>query len=370
MYKLLTPGPLTTTETVKKEMLVDHCTWDDDYKSITQKIRKELLTLAHVEEPEYTTVLMQGSGTFGVESVVTSSVAKNDKILICENGAYGARMAQIAKQAGKKVVIYHEEYSRVPDAKKVKEYLDADPSITHVGMIHSETTSGILNDIEAVGKVVKEAGKTFIVDGMSSFAGVDIDVKAIGIDFIISSANKCIQGVPGFSFIICKRSALMQCKGNCGSLSLDLYDQWETMQKDGKWRFTSPTHVVLAFAKAIEELKQEGGIPARAKRYRENNQLLIKRMRSLGIETYINDAHQGPIITTFFTPKMDNFSFAEMYDYIKERGYAIYPGKVTDANTFRIGNIGEIYKEDIEKVSDIIEQYFKECCSGFVKQTA
>ena len=205
MYKLLTPGPLTTTDTVKEEMLVDHCTWDDDYKSITQKIRKELLELAHVDESEYTAVLMQGSGTFGVESVVTSSVGKDDKILVCENGAYGARMAQLAKQAGKNVVVYHEEYSHVPDAKRVKEYLDADPSITHVGMIHSETTSGILNDIEAVGKVVKEAGKTFIVDGMSSFAGVDIDVKAIGIDFIISSANKCIQGVPGFSFIICKR---------------------------------------------------------------------------------------------------------------------------------------------------------------------
>lgn len=261
-------------------------------------------------------------------------------------------------------------YSRVPDAKRVKEYLDADSSITHVGMIHSETTSGILNDIDAVGKVVKEAGKTFIVDGMSSFAGVDIDVKGIGIDFIISSANKCIQGVPGFSFVICKKSELMKCKGNCGSLSLDLYDQWDTMQKDGKWRFTSPTHVVLAFAKAIEELKEEGGIPARAKRYRENNQLLIRRMRALGIKTYIADAHQGPIITTFFTPKIDNFSFAEMYEYIKERGYAIYPGKVTDADTFRIGNIGEIYKEDIEKVSDIIEEYFERCCGGLVRQTA
>ena len=370
MYKLLTPGPLTTTDTVKEEMLVDHCTWDDDYKSITQKIRKELLELAHVDESEYTAVLMQGSGTFGVESVVTSSVGKDDKILVCENGAYGARMAQLAKQAGKNVVVYHEEYSHVPDAKRVKEYLDADPSITHVGMIHSETTSGILNDIEAVGKVVKEAGKTFIVDGMSSFAGVDIDVKAIGIDFIISSANKCIQGVPGFSFIICKKSELMKCKGNCGSLSLDLYDQWETMQKDGKWRFTSPTHVVLAFAKAMEELKEEGGISARAKRYRENNQLLIRRMRALGIETYIDDAHQGPIITTYFTPKMDNFSFAEMYEYIKKRGYAIYPGKVTDADTFRIGNIGEIYKEDIEKVSDIIEEYFEKCCGGLVRQTA
>ncbi len=361
-YKLLTPGPLTTTETVRQEMMFDHCTWDDDYKAITQKIRKDLLALAEVDEKEYTVVLMQGSGTFGVESVVTSSVGPEEKILVCSNGAYGERMAQIVKQSGKNLVVYNEDYNKVPSAQKVKEMLEADPAITHVGMIHSETTSGILNDIEAVGKVVKEAGKTFIVDGMSSFGGVEIDVKGIDIDFIVSSANKCVQGVPGFSYIICKRDALMACKGKCPSLSLDLYDQWETMEKDGKWRFTSPTHVVLAFAKAMEELKQEGGIPARAKRYRENNRRLIERMREMGIRPYIDASHQGPIITTFFYPDSSKFSFAEMYEYIKERGYAIYPGKVTDADTFRLGNIGEIYLEDIEKVCDIFEEFFKTHC--------
>lgn len=362
-YKLLTPGPLTTTDTVKREMLVDRCTWDDDYKSVTQKIRKELLELAHVNEDEYTVVLMQGSGTFGVESVVTSSVGKNDKILVCENGAYGARMAQIAKQAGKNVVVYHQEYNKIPDAKVVEEYLKNDPDITHVGIIHSETTSGILNDIEAVGKVVKQAGKTYIVDGMSSFGGVDIDVPGIGIDFIVSSTNKCIQGVPGFTFIICKKDALMKCKGNCASLSLDLYDQWETMDKDGKWRFTSPTHVVLAFAKAIEELKEEGGIKARNERYCRNNKILIDRMHKMGINTYIDGTHQGPIITTFFTPDSKKYCFEDMYKYIKDRGYAIYPGKVTDAQTFRIGSIGEIYPEDMEKVCDIIEEYLKKYCA-------
>ncbi len=361
-YKLLTPGPLTTTETVKREMLFDHCTWDDDYKAITQNIRKELLALAHVSEEEYTVVLMQGSGTFGVESVVTSSVGPEEKLLVCSNGAYGERMAQIARQAGKNLVVYNEDYDRIPDAAKVKALLEKDTAITHVGMIHSETTSGILNDIESVGKVVKEAGKTFIVDGMSSFGGVDIDVKATGIDFIVSSANKCVQGVPGFSYIICTKDALMKCQGKCGSLSLDLYDQWVTMNKDGKWRFTSPTHVVLAFAKALEELKAEGGILAREKRYRENNKRLIERMAKMGIRTYIDSTHQGPIITTFFYPESKQFCFEEMYEYIKERGYAIYPGKVTDADTFRIGNIGEIYSEDIDKVCDIFEEYFRSHC--------
>lgn len=361
-YKLLTPGPLTTTDTVKQEMMFDHCTWDDDYKQITQKIRKDLLKLAQVSEEEYTVVLMQGSGTFGVESVITSSVGREDKILVCSNGAYGERMAQIARQAGKNLVVYQEEYHKVPDAQKVKQLLEEDPAITHVGMIHSETTSGILNDIEAVGKVVKEAGKTFIVDGMSSFGGVEIDVRGIGIDFIVSSANKCIQGVPGFSYIICRRDALMNCKGKCSSLSLDLFDQWETMEKDGKWRFTSPTHVVLAFARAMEELVQEGGIPARAKRYRDNNKKLIERMKAMGIRTYIDETHQGPIITTFFYPDSSRFSFEEMYQYIKERGYAIYPGKVTDADTFRLGNIGEIYADDIDRVCDIFEEFFQTHC--------
>ena len=361
-YKLLTPGPLTTTDTVKQEMLFDYCTWDDDYKEITQKIRKELLKLAHVSEEEYTVVLMQGSGTFGVESVIGSSVGDGEKILVCANGAYGERMAQIAKQGGKNTAVYTEPYDRIPDAAKVEEILKEDPQITHVSMIHSETTSGILNDIEAVGKAAKAAGKIFIVDAMSSFAGVDIDVAGIGIDFLVSSANKCVQGMPGFSYIICKRSALAACEGKSRSVSLDLYDQWKTMEKDGKWRFTSPTQSVVAFAKALEELEEEGGIPAREKRYRENNQELIRRMKALGIRTYVDEAHQGPIITTVFYPEGKKFSFDEMYHYIKDRGYAIYPGKLTDADTFRIGNIGEIYMDDIDKVCDILETFLKEHC--------
>ena len=361
-YKLLTPGPLTTTDTVKKEMMFDHCTWDDDYKQITQKIRKKLLKLAHVSEEEYTAVLMQGSGTFGVESVIGSSVGDSDKILVCANGAYGERMAEIARKMGKNVTVYRENYDRIPEAAKVEEILREDPEITHVGMIHSETTSGILNDIAAVGKAAKAAGKTFIVDAMSSFAGVDINVPGIGIDFLVSSANKCVQGVPGFSYIICRRSALMACQGKSKSVSLDLYDQWATMEKDGKWRFTSPTHTVLAFAKALEELEAEGGIEARAKRYLENNRELIRRMEAMGIRPYIDAEHQGPIITTFFYPEGRNFSFDEMYRYIKERGYAIYPGKVTDADTFRIGNIGVIYLADIDRVCDILEEFLKKHC--------
>ena len=358
-YKLLTPGPLTTTDTVKQEMLFDHCTWDDDYKKITQEIRAKLLTLAGVSDKDYTAVLMQGSGTFGVESVLTSVIGREDKLLIVSNGAYGERMGDIAEHASISRLIYKQAYDKVPDPEVIGMLLEENPDITHVSMVHSETTSGILNDIAAVAGVVKKAGKTFIVDAMSSFGGVDIPVGELGIDFLISSANKCIQGVPGFSFIIANREKLMESKGKARSLSLDLYDQWETMEKDGKWRFTSPTHVVLAFARALEEMEAEGGIEARNRRYTDNNRLLIRRMKEMGISPYIGEEYQGPIITTFFYPENHSFTFPEMYEYIKERGYAIYPGKVTEAETFRIGNIGEIYEEDINKLCDILGEFLQ-----------
>lgn len=358
-YKLLTPGPLTTTDTVKQEMMVDRCTWDDDYKAVTQKIRRQLLELAQVSEDDYTAVLMQGSGTFGVESVFSSVIGDQDKVLICSNGAYGERMTQICDHAKIPYLHYAQTYDKVPDTSHIAKLLAEDPSITHVAMVHSETTSGILNDIESVGRVVRQAGRTFIVDAMSSFGGVDIPVASWGIDFLISSANKCIQGVPGFSFIICRRDKLLASEGKARSLSLDLLDQWRGMEKDGKWRFTSPTHVVLAFSKALDELAQEGGIAARNRRYVQNNQMLIEKMERMGFSTYIDKVHQGPIITTFFYPDGVSFQFQEFYAYIKENGYVIYPGKLTKMDTFRIGNIGEIYPEDIEKLTSIIANFIE-----------
>jgi 2-aminoethylphosphonate-pyruvate transaminase len=359
-YKLLTPGPLTTTDTVKEVMLFDHCTWDDDYKQITQWIRAQLLELAQVSAPEYTAVLMQGSGSFGVESVLTSVMGKEDKLLIAANGAYGLRMAEICRHAGIDFTLYQQDFDKRPDPAVIADYLEKDSAITHVSMVHGETTSGILNDIEAVGKVVKGAGKIFIVDAMSTFGGMEIPMKELGIDFMISSANKCIQGVPGFSFILAKRAELEASKGRARSLALDLYDQWKTMEADGKWRFTSPTHVVLAFAQALKELKEEGGIPARNARYQENQKLLTSNFAELGFRPYLDPEVQGPIITTFYYPEGAKFTFQEMYQYVKENGYVLYPGKVMEAETFRVGNIGEIYPEDIEKLRGIMEAFLKE----------
>ena len=288
-YKLLTPGPLTTTDTVKEEMLVDRCTWDDDYKAVTQKIRRQLLQLGHVSEDDYTAVLMQGSGTFGVESVLSSVVGDEDKVLICSNGAYGVRMTRICDRNRIPYVHYAESYDHIPDPARVARLLAQDPAITHVAMVHSETTSGILNDIQSVGKVVRDAGRTFIVDAMSSFGGVDIPVSDWGIDFLVSSANKCIQGVPGFSFILCRRDKLLSSEGKARSLSLDLLDQWKGMEKDGKWRFTSPTHVVLAFAQALEELKAERDV--------ENVVMLMPGSHTHGI--YIQGDQITGIISNF-----------------------------------------------------------------------
>lgn len=355
-YKLLTPGPLTTTRTVKEEMLTDHCTWDEDYKKITRSICSQLLELAHVSDDEYAAVLMQGSGTFGVESVISSVVPEDGHLAVLINGAYGRRIAQIAKYHKINTEAIEIPYDRYPTAEDAEKVI-TECGITHLAIVHCETTTGILNDIKSIGEVCKKHNVTFIVDAMSSFGAVDIPAAEYGIDFMISSANKCIQGVPGFSFIIARKSKLMECKGRARSLSLDLYDQWETMSKDGKWRFTSPTHVVLAFLKALDELKAEGGILGRNKRYTNNHDMLVEKMNEIGFKAYIRPEIQSPIITTFEYPEHIKFDFDDMYTFIKERGYAIYPGKLDGMNTFRIGNIGEIYLDDIEKLCGIIKEY-------------
>lgn len=358
-YKLLTPGPLTTTESVKKEMLFDHCTWDDDYKNITQKIRTQILDFAHADKEIYTTVLMQGSGTFGVESVISSVIGKKEKCLFIVNGAYGERMIDIAKYHDLNYEVIKQEYNLLPDLEKIEEIIQCDNEITHIMMVHCETTTGILNDIKSVGEIAHKYSKVFMVDAMSSFGGIDIDINECKIDFLISSSNKCVQGVPGFSFIIANRKILVESKGKARSLSLDLYDQWIGMDKDGKWRFTSPTHVVLAFSKALDELEEEGGIVARSKRYSRNNRLLRDRLKSIGINSYLDEDIQSPIITTFIYDNKE-FDFEKMYSYIKDRGFAIYPGKLTEVDTFRVGNIGEIYEEDINNLCDIFEKFIKE----------
>lgn len=356
-YLLLTPGPLTTSETVKQAMMSDWCTWDEDYNvGIVEVIRKQLVELAASCPAQYTAVLMQGSGSFCVEATLGSVVRAEDHLLVVANGAYGKRMGVIADYYHLNYHLMKFEETEAVDPQRVNAYLEEHPEVTHVSVVHCETTTGVLNPVAEIARVVKAHQKVLIVDAMSSFGGVPVDMSALGIDFLISSANKCIQGVPGFGFIIARRSLLEQCKGVARSLSLDLYDQWETMEKGhGKWRFTSPTHVVRAFMQAMTELKEEGGIEARHARYCENHRVLVEGMRALGFRTLLPDEKQSPVITSFYYPEV-SFDFRAFYDALKAKGFVIYPGKISQADTFRIGNIGDVYPDDFRRLVEAIRE--------------
>lgn len=359
-YLLLTPGPLNTSKSVRAALLKDLCTWDDDYKNLVQDVRlrlKELL-LTNDKDDIYTSVLMQGSGTFVVESVIGSVVSKNDKLLVLANGVYGERIYKIASMLGLNVSQYNIGERGEFDEVELIRYLKEDPTISHVAVVHCETTTGALNDISRISEIVKKQfGKTFIVDAMSSLGGIEIDISGLGIDFIISSANKCIQGIPGFGFVLAQKQQLEKCKGQSKSLSLDLYAQWVAMEVEdpGKWRFTSPTHAVRAFHQALVELDDEGGVKARELRYRENHSILIEGMTKLGFKTLVPANRQSPIITTFLYPENRQFDFREFYDKIKDKQFVIYPGKVTNLETFRIGNIGHVFPKDMERLIQAIE---------------
>ncbi|MBA2938430.1 2-aminoethylphosphonate--pyruvate transaminase [Paenibacillus sp. CGMCC 1.16610] len=356
-YLLLTPGPLSTSKRVKAAMLKDWCTWDDDYNRIVQDIRTKLVQLATKETSLYTSVLMQGSGSFCVESVIGSVIPQDGKILVMANGAYGQRMAQMAKMLNIPLVLLDNGEVHPPDLDQLEYTLRKETDITHVAVVHCETTTGMLNPIEAVGRIVKKYNKTYIVDAMSSFGGIPLDIAELQIDFLISSANKCIQGVPGFGFIIAKIDEMKKCAGWARSHSLDLFDQWDKMEKyNGKWRFTSPTHVVRAFYEALKELADEGGVVARYNRYKTSQRALVKGMKVLGFETLLPEAQQSPIITSFLYPGSDQFQFQTLYEKLKRRGFVIYPGKITNANTFRIGNIGEVEAADMIRLVDAIQQ--------------
>jgi len=359
-YLLLTPGPLTTTRTVREAMMEEYSTWDVDYNNIVESIRNSLVRLAvrdDVNLGSFTSVLMPGSGTFSVESVVGSVISPDGKLLVLNNGAYGARVATISRMLGIETVELSQVETELTNLNAVEKILIEDPAISHVAMVHCETTTGMLNPAEAVGEIVRRLGRIYILDAMSSFGGIPISMESTGAHYLISSANKCVQGVPGFGFVIADRAQLEAAKGFARSHSLDLYDQWREMEsKGGKWRFTSPTHVVNAFACALEELDAEGGVQARYNRYLNNHKSLVEGMRSLGFKTLINDEFQSPIITSFHCPDLASFDFQNFYDALKGYGFVIYPGKVSNADCFRIGTIGDVYKDDVLELLKKIEE--------------
>jgi 2-aminoethylphosphonate-pyruvate transaminase len=358
---LFTPGPLTTSAGVKEAMLHDAGSWHYEFNALVASIREKLLRLAAVNGASgWEAILMQGSGTFGVEAVFQSCVAPAGKVAVLSNGAYGERIAQMLTHARIEHTMLREEETRAVEPGRLEALLELDRAVTHVAVVHCETTTGILNPIAEVGKVVKACKKIYVVDAMSSFGGMPIDLEECNIDFLISSPNKCLESVPGFSFVLCRRSRLLECEGRARSLSLDLLAQLRAFEAAGQFRYTPPTHSLLACHRALEELELEGGIPARAERYHANHRTLLAGMRRLGFEPLLAPELQSPFITAFLYPNSGWFDFNLFYRALSDRGFIIYPGKLTRADTFRIGSIGRIFPADIESLLYAIELSVRE----------
>jgi 2-aminoethylphosphonate-pyruvate transaminase len=357
---LFTPGPLTTSRTVKQAMLRDLGSRDTEFIGIVREIRRKLLALAGAGDDGYEAIPMQGSGTFALEAVVSSTVPDGGKLLVIVNGAYGKRIVQIARVLKIDVADLTCPETQAADPREVERVLERDPAITHVALVHCETTTGILNPVREIGAVVRRFHRIFFVDAMSSFGAVPLNLADCSIDYLVSSANKCIEGVPGFAFVLARREALLATKGFARSLSLDLLAQWTGLEKDGQFRFTPPTHAILAFHQALLELEEEGGVEARAARYRENYRTLVDGMRALGFEEYLAPPLQSHIITSFLYPDDPHFNFEEFYSRLNEKGYVIYPGKVSQGSCFRIGHIGRLFPSDMQDLLAAIESTLHE----------
>ncbi len=347
---LLTPGPLTTSYRVKEAMLRDWGSWDGDFRAMTQDMRDRLLALLGGGAGDFDCVPMQGSGSFAVEAMLGSFVPRDGKALVLANGAYGLRSAQTLQYLGRAHVVLDKGDYLPPRGDEVARILADDPAITHVVAIHCETSSGILNPVEEISDATYAAGRKLLIDSMSAFGAIPLEADRVRYEAMVSSANKCIEGVPGFGFVIARKSELEAAKGRSHSLSLDVHAQWAHMNKTGQWRFTPPTHVVAAFLEALRAHKAEGGVAGRGARYARNRDVLVSGMRELGFETLLKDRWLSPIIVTFFCPSDENFVFDRFYGLMKEKGFIIYPGKLTVVDSFRVGCIGQMDEHIMRQV--------------------
>lgn len=347
---LLTPGPLTTAFSTKQAMLKDWGSWDADFRAMTKSLCDQLVALAGDTKGEFACVPMQGSGSFSVEAMLGSFVPRDGKVLVLANGAYGLRAAETLRYLGRAYTLIDKGDYMPPRGDEVGAALDADPAITHVIVVHCETSSGILNPVAEISEAVYARGRKLLVDSMSAFGALDLDVNTIRYEAMVSSANKCIEGVPGFGFVIARKTELEAAKGNSHSLSLDVHAQWAAMQKTGQWRYTPPTHVVAAFLEALRLHAEEGGVAGRGARYTRNRDVMVEGMRGLGFETLLKDRWLSPIIVTFFCPSHPNFVFSRFYDAMKEKGFIIYPGKLTVVDSFRVGCIGQMDEHVMRRV--------------------
>lgn len=350
---LLTPGPLTTSLSVKQAMLHDYGSRDASFIDLNARILERLVAIIH-GEGSYVSVPLQGSGTFAVEAMIGNFVPADGKLLILINGAYGQRIAKICDYYRRSYRVQESAEDVPVDCAQLDATLGADHDISHVVVVHCETTSGILNPIAEVAQVAARHARSLLIDSMSAFGALPLDAREIEFDAVVASSNKCLEGAPGMGFCVARESALVAAEGNSPSLVLDLYDQWRALQRNRQWRFTPPTHVLLAFDQALNEFEAEGGVAGRGRRYRENCDLLIDGMRALGFKTLLPDELQAPIIITFHMPTNPLFDFAAFYDGLRERGYVIYPGKLTVADSFRMGCIGRLHRRQIQGALDAV----------------
>ncbi|WP_157669650.1 2-aminoethylphosphonate--pyruvate transaminase [Chitinibacter sp. GC72] len=357
---LLTPGPLTTSLATRTAMLKDWGSWDGDFNALTASVCADLLVIAHGGD-SHCCIPLQGSGTFAVEAAIGTLLPRDGHMLVLANGAYGERMAKIVSTMHRKVSVLRWPDGTPVDPNAVRAALSADDSISHVGVIHCETATGLLNPLDAIAQTVAELGRDLIVDAMSSFGALDIDLQRQPITAVIAASGKCLEGVPGMGFVLAKRAAIALAKGNSNSLALDLADQYDYLQRTGQWRFTPPTHVVAALRAALDQYLAEGGRPARLARYQANAAVLIGRLQAAGLRLFLRPELQAPIIMTFNAPAHPDYRFATFYQAMRERGFLLYPGKLTEVETFRVGCIGAIEAAALEQAAhamiDVLSQH-------------
>jgi len=356
---LLTPGPLTTSLPTKAAMLRDWGSWDSNFNAVTARVRSKLLSVIDAAET-HVCVPLQGSGTFSVEAAVNTLVPRDGHVLVLINGAYGKRMARLTQMMGRRTSTFETADDIPTTAQDVNRLLTADPSITHVGLIHCETSTGILNPLPEIAAVVARQGRRLIVDAMSSFGALPIDARTTPFDALVAASGKCVEGPPGMGFVFVRKGLLETCAGNSTSLALDLADQWAYMEKTTQWRFTPPTHVVVALDAALDQFVAEGGRPARYARYHANYTTLVEGMAELGFRAFLDPAIQAPIIVTFHAPPDPKYTFTDFYARMRDKGFILYPGKLTQLETFRVGCIGAIGPDEMRHAVNAVRDTLAE----------
>ena len=352
---LLTPGPLTTSDATRRAMDRDWGSRDAGFIAMSERVRHRLAALAH-GEATHAAVPLQGAGSFAVEAAIGTLVPRDGKLLVLVNGAYGRRAAEMAARMGRAVATLDCAEDQAIDPAALAAALDTDPAVTDVLLVHLETTSGLLNPLDAIAAAVEASGRRLLVDAMSSFGAVPIDVRRVRCSAVMASANKCLESVPGLAFVIAETAHLAAMAGNSPGISLDLHAQWLGFEATGQWRFTPPTHVVAALDSALDQLDAEGGVAARGARYARHRDLLVQGLARLGFRIYLPPALQGPAIVTVLDPG-GWFRFDALQQALHDQGIVLYPGKLTREPSFRIGCIGAITAADIVRTLAAIEAF-------------